>query len=422
VRIFQCQACDQVIYFENTHCLRCGHQLAYLPDKLTISALESADDGLWGLLGADDADARFKLCKNYVTENACNWALPATEDEEFCRSCRLTRTVPDLSQPQHRKAWLALEAAKRRLAYRLLRLKLPLAFQRQQSRVSLIFDFLADPITGVDPVPPAVNTGHSNGVVTINVAEADDAEREKRRLAMNEPYRTLLGHLRHESGHFYWDQLIREGGCAAGFRIVFGDETADYAASLERHYRDGPPGDWQSSFVSAYATAHPWEDWAETWAHYLHIADTLETAGECGLAIRPEMRELPRARPRFSLNGLAEIPFDQIINDWLSVTFLLNNLSRGLGQKDLYPFVLSQPVIEKLRFVHQTCAAAQELIPETSESNLTASNLLAATAAASTGRPPEGPGPGFAGNDRHPSGNATGSAPAAARMRSASVS
>jgi hypothetical protein len=210
-----------------------------------------------------------------------------------------------------------------------------------------------------------VKTGHVDGIITINVAEADDAEREKRRLAMNEPYRTVLGHLRHESGHFYWDQLIRGGESAVGFRELFGDADADYSSALQEYYRIGPAADWQTRFVSAYAAAHPWEDWAETWAHYLHITDTLETAAECGLVLRPRRNALPKARPRFSLDDLADVAFDQIISEWFGVSFLLNNLSRGLGQKDLYPFVLSQPAIEKLCFVHEICTTARSPIVQT---------------------------------------------------------
>jgi hypothetical protein len=380
VRIFQCEACDQAIYFENTKCVHCGHQLAFLAEAACMAALEPAGDGLWRRLDAGAGATIYKLCKNYAAENICNWALPAADGNEFCRSCRLTRTVPELSQ--HREAWIALEAAKRRLVYDIIGLKLPLEFERESREISLHFDFLAD-LTGADSTIATFQTGHADGIITINVAEADDAEREKRRVEMNEPYRTLLGHLRHESGHFYWEQLIRGGTWAVDFRSLFGDESADYAAALQTYYRDGAPADWQSRFVSAYASAHPWEDWAETWAHYLHITDTLETAAECGLAIRPRRGELPEARPQFSFDGLAEVPFDRIINDWLGVTFLLNNLSRGLGQKDLYPFVLSQPAFEKLRFVHRLCTQVH--------------------------------------NAAQPSGKATGSAPAAVRMRSASA-
>ena len=136
-------------------------------------------------------------------------------------------------------------------------------------------------------------TGHADGVITVNIAEADDAERERRRTAMHEPYRTLLGHMRHESGHYYWDRLIAGTPELDEFRSLFGDERADYAASLSTYYERGAPADWQERFVSAYASAHPWEDWAETWAHYLHMVDTLETAAACGLSLTPRRRDEP---------------------------------------------------------------------------------------------------------------------------------
>jgi hypothetical protein len=198
-----------------------------------------------------------------------------------------------------------------------------------------------------------VLTGHADGVITINIAEADDAEREKRRTAMHEPYRTLLGHMRHESGHYYWDRLVLQAGHVAGFRQVFGDEQQDYGAALEAHYRNGAPADWQDRFVSAYASAHPWEDWAETWAHYLHIIDTLEMAAHCGLTLRPRRPDEPSLPKPPRASAPWRGPFDRLIDEWLPVAYVLNNLNRGLGQPDGYPFVLSPPVIDKLRYVHE---------------------------------------------------------------------
>jgi hypothetical protein len=201
-------------------------------------------------------------------------------------------------------------------------------------------------------------TGHANGVITVNTAEADDVERERRRQGLGEPYRTLVGHMRHESGHFYWDRLIRDRAAHDGFRALFGDERADYAAALQRHYEQGPPADWPTRCVSAYAAAHPWEDWAETWAHYLHMVDTLETGAENGLAIkprRPDEPALPKISPAVASGGVA---FDRLIDSWFPLTYVLNNLNRGLGLADAYPFVLSTPAIEKLRFVHDTIVKA----------------------------------------------------------------
>jgi hypothetical protein len=196
-------------------------------------------------------------------------------------------------------------------------------------------------------------TGHADGVITLNIAEADDAERVKRRVALHEPYRTLLGHLRHESGHYYWDRLVAEGGRIAQFRAVFGDDSLDYAESLNKYYATGGAtiAGWEAKHVSAYAMSHPWEDWAETWAHYLHMVDLLETAASYNtrfaMAPHEHVEEVidPFAR------GAAD--FDSMVSDWVPLTLLVNSLNRSLGQEDAYPFALSPAAIEKLRFVHE---------------------------------------------------------------------
>jgi hypothetical protein len=213
-----------------------------------------------------------------------------------------------------------------------------------------MFEFLAD-----QPGQPVL-TGHAQGVITLNVAEADDAERVKRRVEMHEPYRTLLGHFRHESGHYYWDRLVDEGGRVEAFRQVFGDERADYGQALQAHYaRGGALPDWQEHYVSAYATAHPWEDWAETWAHYLHMVDLLETAAAYntrvslpgqGIGLDEVINPLGTARPSF----------DALVRQWVPLTLMVNSLNRSLGQEDAYPFALSPNALGKLRFVHDGIA------------------------------------------------------------------
>jgi hypothetical protein len=199
-------------------------------------------------------------------------------------------------------------------------------------------------------------TGHASGVITVNLAEADDAERVRRRVQLNEPYRTLLGHFRHEVGHYYWERLIGGTDRLEAFRTLFGDERADYAAAVERHYRDGAPAGWQHEHVSAYATMHPWEDWAETWAHYLHLIDTLETAAACGLALKPARDDEP-ALDHVPDPTSTPISFERMLEDWGPITYVLNNLNRGLGNDDAYPFVLSTRSREKLAMVHETIAA-----------------------------------------------------------------
>jgi hypothetical protein len=340
------------VFFENVECVQCGHALAYLPDAEDMGSLEPADGQLWRRpLAAAVKGPSYRLCENYTGENVCNWAVPADNPHELCASCRLTRVIPDLSVPGHREAWYKLEVAKRRLLVTLLNLELPVVSRDEDPELGLAFEFLAD-----TPDAPVL-TGHGQGVITLNVAEADDVERARRREALHEPYRTVLGHFRHESGHYYWDRLIRDSDRLAAFRETFGDERADYAAALQQHYESGEKPDWPEQFVSAYAAAHPWEDWAETWAHYLHMVDVLETVAECGLSLRPRRPDEPSLKPTRALRVARSASFDELVDGWFPLTYVLNNLNRGLGMPDAYPFVLAPPAQEKLRFVHETIAA-----------------------------------------------------------------
>jgi hypothetical protein len=354
MRIFHCDHCGRLVFFESVQCLNCKHTLAFLPNVAEVGSLEKVDEDLFKAEAKEAAGQHYRLCRNYTEQNVCNWAVPAEESDPYCFSCRLTRVIPSLDRPGNRDLWGALEVAKRRLIYSLMGLGLPIASKGDDAKKGVAFEFLADPD---DPNAAKILTGHADGVITVNIAEADDAEREKRRVSMHEPYRTLLGHFRHEIGHYYWDRLIRDDDNLEAFREIFGDERQDYGAALQKYYQNGPEPDWQSHFVSAYACSHPWEDWAETWAHYLHLTDTLETAGECGLVILPKRQNERAVRPRYSPRQAGVVKFDELMADWFAVTYLLNNLSRGLGQKDSYPFVLMDPVIAKLRFVHEICTA-----------------------------------------------------------------
>jgi hypothetical protein len=337
--VFHCDQCDALVFFESVTCLSCGHALAYFPGAEQVRSLDQA--------GPD------RPCENYAKHAVCNWAVPADDPNPLCRSCRLTRVIPNLAQASNKLAWFRLESAKRRLVYSLLHLGCPVESKAEQPQRGLAFEFLADL-----PAAPKVTTGHAGGVITVNIAEADDAEREKRRVQLHEPYRTLLGHLRHEVGHYYWDRLVKDAPRLERFRELFGDERADYAQALQAHYHGGAPPDWQERFVSAYAASHPWEDWAETWAHYLHSTDTLEIAAACGLTLRPARADEPSLKKITVPQGEGREPFDRIAADWHALTYVLNNLNRSLGQADAYPFVLSPPALDKLRFVHDTIAAA----------------------------------------------------------------
>jgi len=353
MRIFHCDHCGKPVFFENTVCGNCGHKLAYVPDLRLIVSLDATgkSDKIGELFTTPvrSSEGRsYRLCSNYTTHNVCNWAVAADDPNPLCMSCRLTRVIPDLGCPANKVAWYKLEIAKRRVVYSLIEHELPLRTKAEDPAAGLAFQLKADPAEG-----PRVLTGHDDGVITLNIDEADDLQREKRRLSMHEPYRTLLGHFRHEIGHYYWDRLIKDSPRLDGYRRLFGDERADYNAALKLHYDKGPRPNWNQFFVSAYASVHPWEDWAETWAHYLHMTDALETAAACGLSLQPDRKEDPFLQKQ-PIKPTRRQTFDEIIRNWFPLTFALNSLNRGMGLADAYPFVLPPAAVEKLRFVHET--------------------------------------------------------------------
>jgi hypothetical protein len=342
MKLFHCQRCGHALYFENIHCESCGSTLGYLPSRETIIALRQNEDR-WVALATPGLGYRF--CAN-ASYQVCNWLIPTDSPDQFCPACQYNRTIPDLSQPNNHLHWRMIEAAKHRLFYTLLKLKLPLATRATDPR-ALAFDFVAD-----NAAP--VLTGHENGLITINLAEADDAERERRRHQMGEPYRTLLGHFRHEIAHYYWLRLVANSVSLEQFREVFGDERRDYGESLQNYYSMGAPADWPERFVSAYAMSHPWEDFAETWAHYFHIVDTLETANAFGLIPGPKAGKSPAVAMSLDFR---DSDLDRLIGSWLPLTFAVNSINRSMGLHDLYPFVLSPPAIAKLAFVHELVRA-----------------------------------------------------------------
>lgn len=352
MQLFQCQQCGQLLFFENTACESCGARLGYDPEVSDLRALAPASEGAgdrWLPIG--DGAGPFRFCDN-AAQNACNWLIPADSADRFCRACRYNRTIPDLSIPANAAAWWRLEQAKHRLFYQLIKLRLPMP-GRDESPTGLAFDFLAE-----EAAPGKVLTGHADGLITLNLHEADDAERERMRSAMGEPYRTLLGHFRHEIAHFYWDVLVRDGGRLEECRAIFGDDRQDYAAALQAHYQAGAPADWQNAFISQYATAHPWEDFAETWAHYLHIVDTLETASTFQITVHPKKTENPDLHADITSNPYKAPTAAALVENWIPLTFALNSLNRSMGLNDLYPFVLSAAVIEKLGFIHRVVQMA----------------------------------------------------------------
>ncbi|MBO6634392.1 MAG: putative zinc-binding peptidase [Parvibaculum sp.] len=343
MKLFECQRCGQMLYFENTECERCGSSLGFLSDEMQLSALSPEQGCFHPMI---DPGREMRYCAN-AAYDACNWMVPADAANPYCMACRLNRTVPDLGNAASVLLWRQIETAKHRLVYGLLRMGLPVISRFDDGARGFAFDFLSGPSAPGRAVSP-VTTGHNSGLITIDVAEADDAVRARNRRDMGEPYRTLLGHFRHEIGHYYWDRLVRDTVWHASFREMFGDERANYGEALSAYYANGAPAGWQDSHVSAYATAHAWEDFAETWAHYLHIADTLETAGALGLRTRPQVSEGQETDFR---SGDPD-DFDALMAAWIPLTVAVNNLNQSMGQDDLYPFVLSPTVMGKIRFIH----------------------------------------------------------------------
>jgi hypothetical protein len=348
LKLFHCDYCGELVYFENSKCLECGHLLAYLPDAEKMSALEPANGELWSSVCAVGDDncviQSYRLCQNYTEHNVCNWAVSVDDPNPLCLSCRLTSIVPDLSVAGNKESWYKIEVAKRRMIYNLMSLNLPITSRVDDPDRGLSFSFLAD---GVETHGSRILTGHTGGIIVLNLSEADDVERERTRLSMHEPYRTLLGHFRHEIGHYYWDVLIRDSVRIDDFRDLFGDERIDYLGALDRYYnRDvtAPVGD---RFISVYASSHPWEDWAECWANYLHMSGTLETADALGLQTSTV------APLEFALDASGD-EFMAMLDRWLRLTFLLNNLNRSLGLHDVYPFRVNGEIAAKLRFIHDT--------------------------------------------------------------------
>jgi hypothetical protein len=344
MKLFKCQVCSQVLYFENSRCEKCGFALGYEPARNVLLALEQSDRS-WHVIG--QSEAIYKFCAN-ASRAVCNWLVDASDPHDFCLACRHNGIIPDLSQPQNVRNWQKIEVAKHRLFYTLLRLDLPLS-TRADDPEGLVFNFLAD--SPYDPSAKVV-TGHDSGLITVALIEADDAERERRRSQMGEPYRTLLGHFRHEVGHYFWDRLVRDRQGEKDFAAMFGDFTADYGQALHAYYARGAPADWQDNFVTAYATAHPWEDFAETWAHYLHIVDTTEMAAAFDLHLEPRIDPTGQLDTAVNFNPYRARNFQNVIDNWLPMSFAMNSINRCMGQPDFYPFVLSPPAIAKLGFVH----------------------------------------------------------------------
>lgn len=368
MKTFACY-CGNRLHFENTRCLACGRRVAFLPESLVVAALEQEACGRFRPLLAQPGGWLYRPCRNDSDHEVCNWMVRDDDTSAYCLSCRLNRVIPDLSSARNLRLWYRVECAKRRLLYTVLLLGLPFVGRDRDPQRGLGFQFLADPGSSLEfadyalPSDPIL-TGHEDGLITINLAEADHIARERMRERMNEAYRTLLGHFRHEIGHYFWDVLVRDDSARLrDFRALFGDESCDYPAALARYYAEGPPADWSERWISAYAAVHPWEDWAETWAHYLHMSDALETAEDFGFSIHGHALQAPAPRPSV-YDGYAaqsgDEEFARLLADWSRLTEAINAINRSMGLADAYPFALNPLPARKLAFVHALIRCARE--------------------------------------------------------------
>ena len=362
-RLSRCR-CGRPIFFRNSRCLACGTPIGYLPGRPgAMLALERAEPTqAWRACGSHPARAGlYWRCANFESAAGCNWLVEGRADappaRPLCRSCGLNRVLPDTSSKQHRLWWRRIEVAKRRLVASLLGLGLPLRSKvDEDARRGLAFDLLHE-----DEQHPRVLTGYARGIVTVNIEEADDAKRERVRAALHQPFLTLLGHLRHEVGHYYRERLVMGSDWQAGFRTLFGDERQPAPEATPQHAEQGHNGEWASRYVSAFAALHPTVDWAETFAHYVHMIDTMATASSLGIdAEFVELRYEPFTESSLYRNedGEEAHAFLAFVNDWMELTGVLNELSRSMGWRDFYPFVLSTDALRKLHFVHLVVAEA----------------------------------------------------------------
>jgi hypothetical protein len=346
MKLYTCGNCRQPLYFENTSCLHCGHTIGFDADQLALvtlvpNKLEFSD--------VTNSNRTYRFCQN-AEHDTCNWLIPTHKNASFCLACELNRTIPALINYDNVQRWKRIEIAKHRLVYSLLRLNLPIQRKNSKGENELAFDFLTD-------VPgKKIITGHDRGTITLNTEEADEAERIRNKVDLGEKYRTLLGHFRHEIGHYYWDVLVCDTPYHEQFRQLFGDESTDYALALKTYYSNESPVIWTDNFISPYASSHPWEDWAESWSHYLHMMDTLETAYSFGIGIHPEnFRNVQDMDIVVSRDPYTIKDFESIVKMWYPLTFAVNSLNRSMGHVDFYPFVISATVVKKLEFIHEVC-------------------------------------------------------------------
>ncbi len=337
---FQC-TCGGRLFFNNTVCIGCESEVGWCETCRNVAPIVPVN-GRYSC-GNPKCGSAVAKCTNYSVEAVCNrmFAMDPSIEQPvanpltgvgLCKACRLNNIVPDLNVEDNRRRWAKLELAKRQLLYQLDDLGLRYAPEDVGEEKPLQFDFKAN--TNEE----SVLTGHADGLITINLNEADSVERERVRKQMHEPHRSLIGHFRHEVGHYYWMTLV-EGKSEAECNAVFGDcRATPYAAALEKHYVNGAAPGWQGRYVSAYATSHPWEDFAETWGFYLDMWEVLTTTHY----------HLPRLTA-----DAKTLPIEALAKTYQQLGVFFNEVNRSMGLKDLVPEVISDEVVKKLAFLHQ---------------------------------------------------------------------
>ena len=385
MKTFNCNCKDhQMLFFESKSCLACKRVVGVDDNFDKVEAYDLDENTGYYFKSTEEKKVSYQKCDNHADYTACNGMVnmdtfipvPDNEDEVLCFACRFNETIPDLSIVEHIPLWRKMEIAKRRAIYTLKSLSLPLENTIQNPQSGLSFDFIADSDVNDNfstklEDQEIVFTGHDNGHITINIAEANDVVRASTKLAMREKYRTLLGHFRHELGHYYFNKLIlvspeKQELC----KKYFGDDEIDYSKALKKYYKSGAPKNWNDDFISEYATMHPYEDWAETWAHYMHIIDTLETAKNFNItgslnnkAVNNEyLGEL--TLPQNSCLFSSQTSINSILDTWMDFAIILNSLNRSMGMSDAYPFVLTQSIRTKLSFIHHAIHDKLHLMPE----------------------------------------------------------
>lgn len=363
---FSC-GCGATVYFESNHCVACKSELGWCLSCNTLRSI-AADANDQYHCGEPTCGKPLSKCHNYATEQVCNRCVETEaigEGQILCNYCKYNETIPDLSIKGNREKWHRIELAKRRLLYTLDLLGLPYGTAAENFPVPLSFDFKGDATQkrtlwfNMNKVEQ-VYTGHASGKVTINIREADNVERERARMSFGEAHRTIIGHFRHEMGHYFWDVLVKNQ-CEAECVAVFGDHfDPDYGTALEIYYQNGAKENWKKNYISGYATMHPWEDFAESFATYLDMISVLDIAFHAD--------ELYAVEP-------TQASFADISKHYSKLGLLLNEMNRAMGLLDLVPEVHTAGILKKVEFIHDLLSNAASYPRQAADSQLSVPKL-----------------------------------------------